>query len=281
MFKGYRLSNRYTFLHQAMATTFKITIVHDESDYARQAAATAFAELDRIEGRLSRHVEHSDIARINRLAGGQATLVHLDTFDGLRIALSMQRETGGAFDVAYGSASPVANGPRFELDADGHRVRVMSAGVRLDLGGIGKGFALDRLAALLDDWEVESALLCASTSTLLAGGSPPGEGGWPVSVGPAHDRRQLRLAKRSLSGSGTAVQGRHLIDPRSRQPADRRLGAWAGAPTGAVSDALSTAFMIMTEDEIRGYCRQHADVSAYLWRSQSEPTVTIAEERNA
>ena len=274
------MNRQQSFLHQAMATTFKMTVIHDEPAYARQAAAAAFAELDRIEGRLSRFVEHSDIGRINRLNAGQTTHVHLDTFDCLRIALTVQRDTNGAFDVAYGSKSPAAAGPRFEVDEVGHRVRVLSAGVRLDVGGIGKGFALDRLADLFSDWDIAVALLCASTSTLLALDPPPGEPGWPVRVGPEHDFRRCHLAHRSLSGSGTAVQGSHIIDPRTRQPAHRRLSAWANTRTGASSDALSTAFMIMADDEIRAYCRRQPDVSAYLCNSAAGPLVTVGDARD-
>ena len=96
-------------------------------------------------------VQSSDISRINGLDRGQETAVHLDTFDCLRTALEVQRETDGAFDVAYGSCGPWSARPRFELDEAGHTVRVLEDGVCLDLGGIGKGFALDRLAALLAD----------------------------------------------------------------------------------------------------------------------------------
>jgi len=175
---------RPTLVRHAMAATFKVTLVHAAAAYARQAGAAALAELDRIEARLSRYVEASDISRINVLARGQETVVQLDTFECLRIALDVQRETGGAFDVAYASRGDRPAGPRFELNADTHAVRVLGDGVRLDLGGIGKGFALDRMAAILADWEIPAALLAASTSTLLAVGSPPGEEGWPIAFGP-------------------------------------------------------------------------------------------------
>ena len=178
---------RHTLAHDCMATTFKLTVVHADPVYARQAAAAAFEELDRIEGRLSRYVEASDISRVNHLGRGQSTVVQRDTFDCLRIALEVQRDTQGAFDVAYGSAGPAPQGSRFELDAEDHAVRVLADGVRLDLGGIGKGFALDHMAALLADWDIESGLLAASTSTLLALQAAPGEAGWPIAFGPDHD----------------------------------------------------------------------------------------------
>lgn len=254
-----------------MATTFKLTVVHADPVYARQASAEAFAELERIEGRLSRYVESSDISRVNRLAKGQSTAVQLDTFECLRIALEVQRETRGAFDVAYGSEMPVRTfgleGPRFDLDEQDHAVRVLADGVRLDLGGIGKGFALDRMAAILADWEVDSALLAASTSTLLALSPPPGQSGWAVTFGPEHDLHRANLAKAALSGSGTAVKGHHILDPRTGRPARQRCRAWACGPCAAVADALSTAWMVMTEGEIREYCAGRPEVSAFLLKS--------------
>jgi thiamine biosynthesis lipoprotein len=269
--------HRHTLACEAMATAFKVTVVHADPLYARQAAAAALAELGRIEGRLSRFVETSDIARINRLDRGQQTVVQLDTFECLAIALDVQRETGGAFDVAYGSAGPWSAGLRFELNAERHSVRVLADGVRLDLGGIGKGFALDRMAAILADWDIAAARLAASTSTILGIGSPPGEEGWPITFGPGRDLRRARLRDRAFSGSGTVVQGSHFIDPRTKRPVQGRFRAWAAAPTGAMADALSTAFMVMTEAEIRDYCRRHAEISAWWQDAPSEePAIDVA-----
>jgi thiamine biosynthesis lipoprotein len=256
--------DRHTLAHEAMATQFRLTVVHADAVYARQAAAAAFEELDRIEGRLSRFVEPSDISRVNRLGRGQSTVVQPDTLDCLGIAMEVRRDTQGAFDVAYASAGPRPRGLLFELNAEDHTVRVLADGVVLDLGGIGKGFALDRMAGLLADWEIDRAVLAASTSTLLALGAPLRESGWLITFGPEHDLRREQLVNRALSGSGTAVKGDHIIDPRTAYPVQNRLRAWAGAPSAALADALSTAFMVMTQAEIRGYCERHPEVSAHV-----------------
>jgi thiamine biosynthesis lipoprotein len=252
-----------TFVHEAMATTFGVTIARGDVTYARQAATAAFAELDRVERLLSRYVEGSDIFRINRLTAGGAIVVQLDTFECLRVALDVQQGTEGAFDVAYGSAGPRPSAPRFELDAGEHSVRVLFDGIRIDLGGIGKGFALDRMAAVMGDWGLESALLCASTSTILALEPPLGEPGWPISFGPDQDLRHINLVHRAFSASGKSVHGDHIIDPHAGRPAGGWQRCWSAAPTGAVADALSTAFMVIGEDAIRAYCSHHANVSAW------------------
>lgn len=270
---------RHAFRCEAMAASFKITIASADHRYARQAAQAAFEELDRIEGRLSRFVESSDISRVNHLRAGQVSVVHPDTFDCLRIALQVQRATGGVFDVAYASRMSSKGGPPFRLDAEDHAVEVLANQIALDLGGIGKGFALDRLAELLKDWDLESVLLAASTSTLLARKPPPVAQGWPVSIGPQHDTRHLILSNRAVSGSGTAAKGRHIIDPTTSQPAERRVRAWAIAPTAAMADALSTAFMIMPVEQMRTFCRTQPGVRAFFIDSPAGSLIAVGGTR--
>lgn len=255
---------RQTLTHEAMATTFTAAVVHEDAAYARQAVVAAFAELELIEGRLSRFVESSDVFRINRLGPGQATVVHPDTWTCLRIARQVEAATQGAFDAGYASRTAHRDGALYEIDGQRPAVRALVDGLRLDLGGVGKGFALDRMAALLAEWEVASALLAASTSTVLALEPPPGERGWPVYVGPPRTGRRLLLSRRALSGSGTAVKGAHIVDPRTGRPAQGVFRAWAAAPTAAAADALSTAFLVLGADGTRAYCRRHPEVSAYL-----------------
>ena len=266
---------QHTFRHDAMATTFKIAVAGHDRRYARQAAQAAFEELDRIEGRLSRYVENSDISRVGHLNAGQISVVHPDTFDCLQIALEVERVTDGAFDVAYALRNRSDSGPSFRLDVEKHAVEVLTNGILLDLGGIGKGFALDRIAGLLRDWEIESVLLAASTSTLLARKPPPGVQGWPVSIGPPHDTHHLRISNHAVSGSGTAARGHHIIVPKTGQPAKGRIRVWAIAPTAAMADALSTAFMVMSAEQIRECCRRQPGVRAFLMESPTGPLMAV------
>jgi thiamine biosynthesis lipoprotein len=261
-----------------MATTFTITIASDDHRYARQAAQATFDELDRIEGRLSRYVENSDVSRVNHLQAGQISVIHPDTFDCLRIALEAQRATDGAFDVAYASRNPSEIGSPFRLDSERNTVRVLRDGLLLDLGGIGKGFALDRMAEMLKDWVLESVLLAASTSTLLAGDPPPGDPGWPFSIGPRHDPYHLKLANRAVSGSGTAARGHHIMDPKNGQPSKAHFRAWAIARTAAMADALSTAFMVMPLEKIEECCRRQRCVRAFLLESPTGSLVAVGDK---
>ncbi|HUT32442.1 MAG TPA: FAD:protein FMN transferase [Planctomycetota bacterium] len=265
----------HTFTHEAMTTTFQVVIASDDARYARQAAAEAFAELGRIEARLSRFAEASDIFRINRLRAGEAAFVHHDTIECLRLAEQVRRDTAGAFDIAYLGER---DQEPFSLDEASHTVRVLAEGVRLDLGGIGKGFALDRMGEVLREWEIASALLAASTSTLLALDPPPGEEGWAAQLGPDNAPQRLALASQALSASGLAVKGSHIIDPRTGRPAEGRFRAWALAPTAALADALSTAFMAMSDEETLDYCRRNPDINAHLLPAPSAAVLSYPPE---
>lgn len=267
---------RHTFPHEAMATTFAVTVASEDRRYARQAAQAAFDELDRIEGRLSRYIENSDVSRINHLPAGQMSVVHPDTFDCLRLGLEVQRATHGVFDVAYASRNTSKTGALFRLDSDRHAIEVLDNGLLLDLGGIGKGFALDRMAELLKDWELESVLLAASTSTLLAGTSPPGDRGWAATIGPRNAPHHLQLSKNAVSGSGRLERGYHIIDPKNGKPSEGRFRAWAIASTATMADALSTAFMVMPAEQVRGFCGRHLSVEAYLLDGAGESLVKFA-----
>jgi FAD:protein FMN transferase len=252
-----------------MSTQFRVVLLHSDRTYAQQAAETAFAELDRLERRLSRFVEDSDVSRINRLAIGQCTTVHPDTLDCLRIAERIRRETGGVFDVAYASTDQGGQGTsvpsdRFHLDVKRLRVTALVPGLRLDLGGIGKGFALDRLSALMEDWDLDAALWAAGTSTWLARGVPPNHSGWQLTIGSDSSPEPFLLTRGAISASGTAVRESHLVDPRTGRAVSQYCRVWAAAPAAAVADALSTAFFLMTEAEIRAYCASRPQVSAWL-----------------
>jgi FAD:protein FMN transferase len=257
------------FPHEAMATHFEITVAEQDPEYARQAAAAAFRELDRLETLLSRYVESSDISRANRASRGQSIAITDDTLECLLIAADVSMATGRAFDPAYASQRPSTldpDVPPFTLDPESHTLTSLADHLHLDLGAVGKGFALDRLAETLREWEITSACLNAGGSSVLALEASPSkeERGWSVGLGEGRSHRTIQLLGASLSGSGTAVKGAHLIDPRTGQPAKRTSRVWAFAPTAAQADALSTAFFVMNEAEIAALCEAHPQLGAAL-----------------
>ena len=264
----------YAFQHEAMATHWEIAIAGQERDYARQGAEAAFRELDRLETLLSRYIESSDISRINGLARGASTVISDETLECLLIAADISLVTQRAFDPAYASERPpelAPDVPPFTLDPENHTLTSLATHLHLDLGAVGKGYALDRMAETLREWGIADACLNGGGSSVLALGVPsPTESGWPVGLGEGRGGRTIALTGASLSGSGTAVKGPHLIDPRTGEPATRTSRAWAYAPSAAQADALSTAFFLMNEAEIAALCDAHAQIGGALAGAHEE-----------
>ena len=281
----------YRFATTAMATEFVLLFPSGDGhsvDYLSRAATECFTELGRLEAELSRYKPNSDISRINRLLAGESARVGMAAIDCLGLALAVREETAGAFDItvgqlmdAFGSsrmpsaedlrrAKTRTGGETFRVDYDELAVTALCEGLALDLGGLGKGYALDQLGNMLETWGIDNALVNAGDSTVLALGSPPGEEGrgWPVRAdGVAENDGMLCLRNQSLSGSGFLQKGAHIMDPRKGRPvAPKRLRTWAVAPTAAMSDALSTAFSVMTKKQVMALCRRHEGVEALFWK---------------
>jgi thiamine biosynthesis lipoprotein len=262
------------FQRDAMACTFDLILSGVDARYARRVAQAALDEIDRLEQLFSRFIPHSDIARINALAAGQSVRVSAETAECLQLAAQVYTATRGAFDIAYRSrrempaAAEGRPGPPLVFDPAACAVGVPVAPVELDLGAIGKGYAIDRVVAVLHEWGIKSALVHSGQSTGYAVGQAPGGDSWRVAL---RDPDQsgavlghVELIDAALSGSGQLLHGPHIIDPRDGRPADRYRATWAMAPSAALSDALSTAFMAMPVEEVAQLCAQREDVSAIL-----------------
>lgn len=253
------------FSHEAMATSFDVFIAGHPRDFARQAAQEVFRDLDRLEGELSRFVESSDISRANRLPRDGSTIIGEDAMRCLLISAEVSAATDRAFDPAYASRRGPEDDPEdplYALDPASHTLISLVERLHLDLGAVGKGYALDCMSERLREWDITTACVQSGGSTVLAVDPPPGTRGWPVGLGEPPAYRAFPLSGRALSGSGLAVKGSHLIDVRTGAPAKRTQRTWAFAPTAAVADALSTAFFVMTNEEVIRYCEAHPDIGA-------------------
>jgi thiamine biosynthesis lipoprotein len=247
-----------------MATTFETYILHSDRNYAEQAAYAAYDELDRLEGQFSKFIENSDISQINRLSAGQSMWVGCDVFRCLELCGRIYIETEGAFDITFGSS---VKGCQLELDSSGYTVRQPARKVVIDLGGVGKGYAVDKMAEVLGEWGIESTLIVGGYSSVLAMCAPSDKKGWPVTLRMPDESKQilkcLYLKNRAVGASGLQ-HGRHIINPHTGEEIRNKLIAWAVAKTAGVADALSTAFMVMAPEQIERYCRRNPEVSAMV-----------------
>ena len=247
----------FQFSRPAMGTAFGLRIVASDAALADELARDAFAELERLERELSRFLPDSDVSRINRLPAGRTLRIGVGAYECLRMAAEVGAQTGGAFDVTAQPGRPVTPGA-LEVHPDKNAVTVRAEGVRVDLGGIGKGYAVDAVVEMLLRWDVEAALVQGGESTVRAIGRAPDGGAWRAALrNPQADGEPLgtvALGARSLSGSGAALHGAHIIDPRTGRPAAFRSAAWAMAECAARADALSTAFMVMEDAQVAACC---------------------------
>ena len=236
--------------HHAMATYFQVRIAGEEPGYAAQAAQAAFAKTDRLESLLSRFRENSEISQIAQLAPGGKLRLTEPTFACLTIAKRMELATRHAFSISPTALQTQAAQPAWTLLPKEFSIRCDAGQLQFDLGAIGKGFALDRMAEELAEWECPSFLLVAGGSSILAGAPPSDTPGWSSGLGDNGADKRFWLSHCSLSGSGLAVKGNHILDPRTGKIAAQRSRAWAITSTAAESDALSTACMVLNEKEI-------------------------------
>jgi FAD:protein FMN transferase len=285
---------------RAMACRFEITIASEDAAWL-PAVRDALDGVDRFEDELSVFRETSTISRINRDAYAAPVAIDDDLWMLLRECDNVRRETYGAFDITstplsrcwgfllrqgrlpspeeIDDARQQVGGEAVVLDASPRSVRFARPGIELNLGAIGKGYALDRVAGGMRRAGVRSALLSAGRSSLLAIGPSTSlrasGSGWNVDiVSPRRDAplAQVRLNDAALGTSGAGeqfvvvddVRYGHVIDPRTGWPASGIESVSVAAPSAAVADALSTAFLIGGIELAERYCAEHVNVMALI-----------------
>jgi thiamine biosynthesis lipoprotein len=260
-----------------MATWFEVRVVHADADYARQAAQAAFAITARLDRLLNRYRDDSEVTQIRNLAPGETLRLSVETFECLQLAGRVYELTGGAFDPGLGAemeawrAEQIIERPergRPILDPASCGVRVEGGPVALDLGAIGKGFALDLMAEELRTWDITRALLVAGGSSILALDPPTDDvAGWDIALSLA---RTISLRHAAIGASGTTVQGAHILDPRTGASAAGFFRAWALHPSAAMADALSTAWMVLDRATIAEVCGRCPGAQAFVQAGEND-----------
>jgi len=246
----------------------------------------ALDEVDRLERILSNWRIESEVSRLNREDGGRSVRVSFDLYEVIEASLRWARETGGAFDPTVEPLIRVNRSPEnvrapdagpkvdrstrlhgnwrgVELIPGTRAVRFRAGVAGIDLGGIGKGYALDRAAEFLRARGIARALLDAGGQT-LALGAPPGEDGWRVSVADPVQRFRptipLLLRDVSVATSGNSERPSEIFDPAKGTPVRSRGSATAIALDATSADALSTALFVMGPSKGVRWARNRRDL---------------------
>ena len=292
-----RASDTLRIQTQAMACQFAVFLDADRRDRL-EAASSVLESVHELEALMTVYRSDSPMAQANATAAESEAVLEKSLFEVVSLACQVAEETGGRFDPTTGSLIELWRNARamgqvpddrevqrvrdlgtlddVVLDVEAGSLRYERSGVEMNLGGIGKGFALDQIAGDLQAAGVDSFLLHGGHSSLLARGNHAALAGWPVGIrNPLFPTRRLAtllLTEGAMSTSGSGVEsfrigGRRfndILDPRTGWPAEGMLSVTVLAETAAVADALSTAFFVGGVEFARTCCDNRAGVGALL-----------------
>ncbi len=271
----------HRFDHEAMNTKLDLLICGADHKYALSAAAECFDKVDMLETLLSMYREGSDIDMINSSPVGSVVKLSCDACDCLVDAFAVSSITGGAIDVSLGDYySKMKKGApnnvelkrgKFEIDPENFYIKKVADG-KIDLGCIGKGYAVDRMVEILrETWEIENAFISFGGSSIFAFGKPEDSDSWRVNLS-KDISFDIPPSGMGVGASGVAVQGEHVFDGRTGEvPEHQPFRTWAFGNSAAFADAFSTAFMILGRSEVEKICAQTGMRAAFQETESSEP----------
>lgn len=283
---------------RAMATDFVVVMNPGPLEQVL-IASEALEEIHQLEQEMTVYREDGELFQLNRAAqDGDFHPVSERLSQVLQQSLELAAETEGAYDPTSGplidlwrqaktearipteeeleSALRQTGYQQISLDTEQYRLRFQTPGLELNLGGIGKGFALDCLAKPIQERGLSNWLMHGGKSSLLAAGEHHVHDGWPVGIrNPLFPKKRLAtvlLRNCGMSTSGAGIQffrheGKrygHILDPRTGVPAEDVLSVTVLAPSAAAADALSTAFFVMGLEKTREYCDNHPEIGVLL-----------------
>ena len=268
----------------AMATRFELLLHGDDAVLLRGAGEEALAEIKRLEQQLSFYDPTSEISQVNANASKEPVRVTPRLYSLLRMAADIHCETRGAFDVTVGplmrcwgfvrgrgtwpgeharkEALTKTGMDKVRLNDANRTVAFRQPGMALDLGAIGKGYAVEEAGILLRECGITSALLHGGTSTMMAiGTSPQNKDGWPIGISDPLDDSQMltstsirdeALSVSAPNGKAFQKDGKiwgHVIDPRNGYPVQGAILSAVAHPSAMICDAISTALLAMRREE--------------------------------
>jgi thiamine biosynthesis lipoprotein len=288
--------NRFTYTEYHMGVDARLVVYAPDQQTAEDACTAAFARIAALDSMMSDYRRDSELIRLCARAGGPPVRVSPDLFLVLRRAQEVARESGGAFDVTVGPlialwrkarktailsdpaalkrARRLVGWQKLRLDEGARTVRLTVRGMKLDLGGIAKGYAADEAQRVLKQHGITRALVQMG-GDIVVSGPPPGTDGWTIRVPNASNDREpadLRFADRAISTSGDTEQfamigGRrysHVVDPRTGVALTNRVQVTLTAPDGLTSDPLSTALCVLGGEHGGNLIHAYPGTKAYV-----------------
>ena len=286
-----------------MGTIFEIAAYDQSPQRAAKAIENAFQEIVRLDDLLSNYKSDSALSKLNRSAHFRTQRVPSDLYRVIDQAVQFSKLSDGEFDI---SIAPLVNLWKAALRGDGtpslaqqeevrscvgykkieltppDGISFRSPCLQLDLGAIGKGYAVDRAAEVLHSMGIHNALLVAGGSTILGMGSPPNQTGWLVHLRDPSSKvdPQILLKNESVSTSeqtapsvlGNGSAG-HIIDPDTGLPLKTEFAVSAVSKTASASDALSTTLLLLGPMKGKALVKSMADVSAVWISHEAQPEI--------
>ena len=236
---------------QAMGTQFEAFLFGQDRSHVDAVANVLWEKARSIEKLLSRFDPVSEVYRVNRLASRRPVRIGVELLSILQTCREYSELTQGSFDVARDAEGRGAD-RHLDLDFVKRTVQFSKSGIKLDFGGFGKGYALDRMSELLTESGITSALIHAGTSSILAMGDGPHGNGWPVAIDDPFSQGmragQVSLSNCALSCSGVFRPGQEIsdiVDRTTGQALQAQSHCIVLAPSAVEAEAFSTASLAM------------------------------------
>jgi thiamine biosynthesis lipoprotein len=287
----------------AMGSTYSIAVYGEDQAVMENAVGQAFDEVRRLDDMLSNYKPESEWSQVNRFAADHPVKTTPELFYLLSACVEYSRASEGAFDITVGplmrvwgfykgtghmprkteieTARAITGWRNLELDPAARTVRFRKKGIEMDPGGIGKGYAVDRMVEVLRRDGIKTGLVSASGSSIFAMGAPPGEDGWHIEIKDPRDQsksvEEVVLKDESMSTSGSyekffEADGHiysHIMDPRTGYPAKGMLSVSVITPLTIDSEAWTKPYFING----REWARNHGprSVRAYFCEDNTNP----------
>ena len=285
---------------QVMGTEARVRLWHQDKRRGKKALDAVVAEMHRIDSTMSSYKQDSLLSKVNRLAGEKAVIITTELFEIIAQSFEISKMTHGAFDISYSSVGylydyrkkqqpnanqiksklALINYQQIRLNQKDHSIRFMQAGMRIDLGGIAKGLAVDNAIKILKQFGVKEALVTAGGDTYALGDN----GGKLWKVGIKHPRAKseivtlLPVENEAVSTSGDyerffldgATRVHHIINPKTGSSANEVQSVTIIAGNSTLADALSTSVFVLGVEKGLALIEKLNDVSVIIVDNQGK-----------